>query len=128
MKFRKSFVTNSSSSSYIISTPLNNRERMDDFYNIVESLTGWETDSPNLITSEKKLNEYVRENYDKSLPDLLNSDEYYKDKFGSVLEELKNGNIVLIQEVDYDYSELYDKLLTYVLKDYKKVKEYYKTT
>lgn len=124
MKFRKSFVTNSSSSSYIISTPLNNRERMDDFYNIVESLTGWETDSPNLITSEKKLNEYVKENYDKSLPDLLNSDEYYKDKFGSVLEELKNGNIVLIQEVDYDYSELYDKLLTYVLKDYKKVKEY----
>lgn len=124
MKFRKSFVTNSSSSSYIISTPLNNRERMDDFYNIVESLTGWETDSPNLITSEKKLNEYVRENYDKSLPDLLNSDEYYKDKFGSVLEELKNGNIILIQEVDYDYSELYDKLLTYVLKDYKKVKEY----
>lgn len=124
MKFRKSFVTNSSSSSYIISTPLNNRERMDDFYNIVESLTGWETDSPNLITSEKRLNEYVRENYDKSLPDLLNSDEYYKDKFGSVLEELKNGNIVLIQEVDYDYSELYDKLLTYVLKDYKKVKEY----
>ena len=124
MKFRKSFVTNSSSSSYIISTPLNNRERMDDFYNIVESLTGWETDTPNLITSEKKLNEYVRENYDKSLPDLLNSDEYYKDKFGSVLEELKNGNIVLIQEVDYDYSELYDKLLTYVLKDYKKVKEY----
>lgn len=124
MKFRKSFVTNSSSSSYIISTPLSNREKMDDFYNIVESLTGWETDSPNLITSEKKLNEYVRENYDKSLPDLLNSDEYYKDKFGSVLEELKNGNIVLIQEVDYDYSELYDKLLIYVLKDYKKVKEY----
>lgn len=124
MKIRSNFVTNSSSSSYIISTPLNNRERMDDFYNIVESLTGWETDTPNLITSEKKLNEYVRENYDKSLPDLLNSDEYYKDKFGSVLEELKNGNIVLIQEVDYDYSELYDKLLTYVLKDYKKVKEY----
>lgn len=124
MKIRSNFVTNSSSSSYIISTPLSNRERMDDFYNIVESLTGWETDVPNLITSEKKLNEYVRENYDKSLPDLLNSDEYYKDKFGSVLEELKNGNIVLIQEVDYDYSELYDKLLTYVLKDYKKVKEY----
>ena len=124
MKIRSNFVTNSSSSSYIISTPLSNRERMDDFYNIVESLTGWETDVPNLITSEKKLNEYIRENYDKSLPDLLNSDEYYKDKFGSVLEELKNGNIVLIQEVDYDYSELYDKLLTYVLKDYKKVKEY----
>lgn len=124
MKVRSSFVTNSSSSSYIISTPLSNRERMDDFYNIVESLTGWETDTPNLITSEKKLNEYVRENYDKSLPDLLNSDEYYKDKFGSVLEELKNGNIVLIQEVDYDYSELYDKLLIYVLKDYKKVREY----
>lgn len=124
MKIRSNFVTNSSSSSYIISTPLSNRERMDDFYNIVESLTGWETDVPNLITSEKKLNEYVRENYDKSLPDLLNSDEYYKDKFGSVLEELKNGNIVLIQEVDYDYSELYDKLLTYVLKDYKKVREY----
>ena len=124
MKIRSNFVTNSSSSSYIISTPLSNREKLDDFYNIVESLTGWETDAPNLITSEKKLNEYVRENYDKSLPDLLNSDEYYKDKFGSVLEELKNGNIVLIQEVDYDYSELYDKLLIYVLKDYKKVKEY----
>lgn len=125
MKFRKSFVTNSSSSSYIISTSKENKERMNDFYNIVENITGYESDAPILITSESKLNSYVKERYDMSLPELLNGDdEYYKERYGKILEELKSGNIVLMQEVDYDVEDLYDKILYYVLKDYKRVTEY----
>lgn len=125
MKIRKSFVTNSSSSSFVISTPKENKDRMNDFYDIVESITGYESDYPILITSENKLNSYVKERYDLSLPELLNGDdEYYKDKYGKILEELKSGNIVLMQEVNYGEEELYEKILHYVLKDFKKIIDY----
>lgn len=125
MKFRNSFVTNSSSSSYIISTSKENKNRMNDFYDIVDHMIGYETDEPILITSEKKLNEYVKDTYDISLPEILNGeDKYYKERYGKILEELKNGSIVLIQEVAYESEELYDKILYYVLKDFKRINEY----
>lgn len=125
MKFRNSFVTNSSSSSYIISTSKENKNRMNDFYDIVDHMIGYETDEPILITSEKKLNEYVKDTYDISLPEILNGeDKYYKERYGKILEELKSGNIVLIQEVAYESEELYDKILYYVLKDFKRINEY----
>lgn len=125
MKFRNSFVTNSSSSSYIISTSKENKNRMNDFFDIADHMIGYETDEPILITSEKKLNEYVKEVYDMSLPELMNGDDkYYKERYGKILEELKNGNIVLMQEVAYESEELYDKILYYVLKDFKRINEY----
>ena len=118
MKIRTDYVTNSSSSSYIISTSKNNKERMLDFFHIVESLESYETDPPTLITTDSDLNDYIKREYNTSLPKLLESSEYYKEKFGEVLKQLQKNNIVILQEVDYQQEELYDKLLEYVLKDY----------
>lgn len=124
MKYRESFVTNSSSSSYIISTPKENKDRAIDFLDIVESLDSYETGAPTMVTSENKLNEYVKETYDTSLPVLMENDDYYKNKYQKILAELSKGNIILMQEVDYQQEELYEKILRYVLKDYIKIDEW----
>lgn len=124
MKYRESFITNSSSSSYIISTPKENKDRAIDFLDIVESLDSYETGAPTMVTSENKLNEYVKETYDTSLPVLMENDDYYKNKYQKILAELSKGNIILMQEVDYQQEELYEKILRYVLKDYIKIDEW----
>ena len=124
MKVRNSFVTNSSSSSYIVSVNKDKKQNMLDFYDIVQDLGGYETDEPHLFCTEKDLNNYVKEEYGKSLPEIINSDEYYAETYGGMLKKIKDGDIVLQQYVSYGQEELYEKLMQYVLKDYKLDKDY----
>lgn len=119
MKIRNSFVTNSSSSSYCISTTKDNKKKILDFFDIVKCMNGYETGYPVFVSTEKDLNKYVEDEYDTTLPKLLESDEYYKEIYGQILQELKNGNVVLMQDVSYGDEELYEKILQYVVKDYK---------
>lgn len=119
MKVRNSFVTNSSSSSYCISAKKDKRKNMIDFFDIVKSMNGYETGYPVFISSEKDLNKYVENEYDMTLPKLLESDDYYKEKYSEILQEIKKGNVVLMQEISYGDEELYEKILQYVVKDYK---------
>ena len=110
----------SSSSSFIISVTRDKKQEMQDFFDIAESLGGYETGEPHLFTTEKELNDYVNEEYDMSLPKLLSTDDYgyYKDTYGAILDNIKEGKICLMQDISYGQEELYRKLLNYVLKKY----------
>ena len=94
------------------------------FYDIVQDLGGYETDEPHLFCTEKDLNNYVKEEYGKSLPEIINSDEYYAETYGGMLKKIKDGDIVLQQYVSYGQEELYEKIMRYILQDYEIDKDF----
>ena len=118
MKIRSSFVTNSSSSSFVVSAKREKKKEMSDFFVIVNCMEGYETGTPVLVSSEKDLNNYVEREYSRTLPDLMESDEYYKERYGNILKELRDGNIILMQDISYGDEELFEKILHYVVGDY----------
>ena len=130
MKFRLGFVTNSSSSSYVIAIKdigieeeLFNQlpQYAKNAINVYQKLM--KADADQTISSIEELNEYfVYEYYygkDKTLSTeeklqyTLNDDDWCKVRYNKWFENIKNGYIIVIHDVEYsDESkrEMFDKL------------------
>lgn len=97
MKYRNSFVTNSSSSSYIIAVKKENGELPKD---IQEKLVEWaknEIFNGNKISTMEELEKFIIEEYgysNKSLEELIKEDEDVEGIYENLKEKIQNGFVV----------------------------------
>lgn len=97
MKYRNSFVTNSSSSSYIIAVKKENDELPKD---IQEKLVEWaknEIFNGNKISTMEELEKFIIDEYgyrNQTLEEILNDDEYAKNNYEELKEKIQNGFVV----------------------------------
>jgi len=103
MKTRQGFVSNSSSSSFIVAAEKGENEKI--------SLT-LEVDLGQYgarITSKEELDEYVREEYmyndDETLEEFLEDDPWLKDKYEKILVALEKGKVVFWGSASYNETD-----------------------
>lgn len=103
MKIRHGFISNSSSSSFIIAIRNINSE--------IENLPNWAKKVVNsllnslqveTITNKEELEKYIidRHGFDETLEELLEDDFYAKDLYGVMLKAIESGYMIKDIEVD----------------------------
>lgn len=107
MKIRNGFVSNSSSSSFIVSAPKGKSPRV-----VIEA----ELPSDEEITNQKELDEYFTTNYgdgQQTITELLEGDEgeYYRDDYNACLKELKKGRVIHFGTVCSDGDDALSNML-----------------
>lgn len=128
MKYRSDFVTNSSSSSYIIAyqqVPNYDEATMKKYpalacFNrlidivLTASSDYNETDKGDKITTKEELNDFFVDRYGcslRTLDEVLSDDEYLKEQYEKCVNAIQRGYIVLFKEVSYSDDILADLIL-----------------
>lgn len=103
MKVRMGFVTNSSSSSYVISF---DKDGFDSESVFVQICKRFMIGDGNVLSNVDEVNSYFVSNYGwskaKTLEEIFKSDEDLKEKHDEIVNEINNGKIVMCRRIDYD--------------------------
>ena len=104
MKIRNGFVTNSSSSSFIIAAKTEDKTLAIVVDVISKSNNGYDTCKGKIIKTVEELNGYYIKSFDDealTIEDVLKNNEYLKEYYDKMKEYIEKGYEILIKEVGY---------------------------
>lgn len=113
MKIRKFFVSNSSSSSFILPVDGDSDKftitiSLEDLMRMVEN--GGDSSIDGYISSKDDLDAFIIGHYAygnyRELEEIFENDEYVKERYNKIFSILNSGKRVLVGEIDYNDSSL----------------------
>ena len=121
MKYRKGFISNSSSSSFIISTK-SDKEKIKVEIDLIEFIENCgeygESGLTRIFRTENDILKYIKEYYCyDSIEEFIEDDEDQQEKINEMKQQINEGNIIICCDIGYDKTSQFK-----VLKNCKQIK------